>query len=511
MQLSIGDGAAVTLGPQVQLRKNVFQGLVLQLRDASQARELLERVRALPRVRRFQRFPFALRVRRDTALHPNALLPPSSVDDRNVSKRYRKSDDPALDEDWDDDDERGVGDRLLHVLQRWQVENVLLVVARRDDSLSGRLIGHELFKLVLEAAKLALEQYYVINVKATDAARLQLFEATNGARVIRTPRVEDPAASSSSSSSGVAVSASRPRASVCLLSTETVPTWPANHEPSSDGGGRRVSKRGRINHFLHGRSASIPSPTVAPQSSSPSTSEPRDESNQEDVAMEDALDWLAVTREEWLKLRSVRVPLKELHYLLMCVVVLVDKPLEARPTPTFTPKSDESFTPPSYSWTRCRDVLQRIGAWKDRLRVLRGASLARSQATALRAILQDPALDEEAFRRIGGASVKLFRWVQRLLDEYDEHQLGIPPDEPAPAPAPALSSEHQSLTSPSPAASGPVQPVPPSKARASVSLASPPRRSTQDSESALARELNALLTAGGASQPKIIDRGRLMR
>ncbi|KAJ0411386.1 hypothetical protein ATCC90586_004372 [Pythium insidiosum] len=505
MQLPLGDGACVTLGPQLMLRKNVFQGLVLQLRDVSLAPELLARVRSLPRVRRFHRFPHALRVRRDAALHPSAIVPrPEDASEAGKrSKLYRSSDDPGLDEDWEDDDERGVGDRLLHLLQRWQVENVLLLVARRDDSLSGRLIGHELFKLVLEAAKLALEQYYAANVKPTDAARLELFEATNGARVIETPRIEDTSASASTS-------VPRPRASVCLLSTETVPSWPANHEPTSDGAGRKVTKRGRINHFLHGRSVSTSAPKEA--ASSPSLSaavaqsspeqqrEPSEnESNQEDV-VEDALDWLGVTREEWLRLRAVRMPIRELHYLLMCLVVLVDKPLEMRPTPAFTPQSEESFTPPSYSWTRCRDVLQRIGSWKDKLRVLRGASLTRSQATALRAILQDPTLDEEAFRRVGTASVKLFRWVQRLLDEYDEHQLGIPPDDPAPLP--------QAHPTPVP----PVQ-QPPGKSRPSVALSSPSRRSTQDAESALARELNALLTAGATSsqQLKIVDRGRLMQ
>ncbi|TYZ68592.1 hypothetical protein PybrP1_010080 [[Pythium] brassicae (nom. inval.)] len=52
-------------------------------------------------------------------------------------------------ETWEDDGESGVGDHLLH-LQCWQVENVALIVARQDDSLCGRLIGAELFKLALQ-------------------------------------------------------------------------------------------------------------------------------------------------------------------------------------------------------------------------------------------------------------------------------------------------------------------------------------------------------------------------
>ncbi|RLN63776.1 hypothetical protein BBJ28_00011111 [Nothophytophthora sp. Chile5] len=396
----------VTLGPQLLLKKNTFQGLVIPVAPSQQQQRIdaiiTEELAKQPRLRKFQEFPRASRLR--TAVR----------NDNNGGAT-------ELVEQCEDDGLPGVGDRLLYLLQRWQVTGLVLVVAHRDASLSGRLLGGaELFKLSTEAAKLALEQHYVDSV--AEAAKVSAAAA----------ELEQQGQAATKQSQQVVPA-------VCIMSSDTVPTWPRHHQPTSDGGGRRGVKQGRINHFRHRELVAA------------------DPSQQEEQVEESSsgggcggLEWLGVSREEWRKLRGIRVPVRELHYLFMCLVVLLEPPAEqrgdgrrAKPTP----KQQEQFVPTDFSWVRCRHVLHKSTEWSPRLRVLRGSSLAASQAAALRAIFQEPTFTESAFVRIaGGAGAKLFTWLQRLLDEYDEMDLGllrIDVEADAASPLPALESPEE--------------------------------------------------------------------
>lgn len=62
-------------------------------------------------------------------------------------------------EGYDDGGDPGCGAKLLHLLQRWDVQNVLLVVSVWEDGLPHRLRGQR-YKIVLDRAKLVLEQCY---------------------------------------------------------------------------------------------------------------------------------------------------------------------------------------------------------------------------------------------------------------------------------------------------------------------------------------------------------------
>jgi len=380
-----------TLGPQLVLKKNTFQGLVIPVTPLQELQDVgvlvSEELKRQPRLRKFQEFPRASRVRTEVSKR----ISPSGADLREAC---------------DDNSLVGVGDRLLYLLQRWQVANVVLVVAHHDSSLSGRLLGGaELYKLSTEAAKLALEQHYLDSV--ADAAKV--------------------------SAEVVATSSSEPRQerpqhvipATCNMSSDTVPTWPKHHQPTSDGGSRKGVKQGRINHFRHremaaaernqeaARAEAIASEGITSVLSAKSTG---------------SLEWLGISREEWRKLRSIRVPVRELHYLFMCLVVLLETPIEQRDARKSkpTPKQQEQFVPSDFSWAHCRQVLHKSSEWSRRLRVVKGNALALSQATALRAIFQEPTFTESAFVRIaGGAGTKIFAWLQRLLDEYDERDLGL--------------------------------------------------------------------------------------
>ena len=63
----------------------------------------------------------------------------------------------------------GVGDKLLYLLQRWEVQNVVLVVTAWDDGIRGRL-GAARYRVYLEQAKAVLEQCYMEAIQAGEVA-----------------------------------------------------------------------------------------------------------------------------------------------------------------------------------------------------------------------------------------------------------------------------------------------------------------------------------------------------
>ena len=67
-----------------------------------------------------------------------------------------------------DGNDPGVGDKLLYLLQRWEVQNVVLVVTSWDDGMKGRL-GAARYRIYLEEAKAVLEQCYLQSMQSVDA------------------------------------------------------------------------------------------------------------------------------------------------------------------------------------------------------------------------------------------------------------------------------------------------------------------------------------------------------
>ncbi|KAF4128874.1 hypothetical protein GN958_ATG21935 [Phytophthora infestans] len=384
-----------TLGPQLLMKKNTFQGLVIPVAPLQQQQDVAsivsEALTKQPRLRKFQEFPRASRIR--TAV--------SKDGSSNVVDVVEECDDNTL---------IGVGDRLLYLLQRWQVNNVVLVVAHHDSSLSGRLLGGaELYKLTTEAAKLVLEQHYLDSV--AEAAKISA-ELTAKAAAASAPEQNQE-------------KLRQVIPATCVMSSATVPTWPKHHQPTSDGGGRKGVKQGRINHFRHREMI------AAERNQEPERVETGVNEGITSVLSarsSGSLEWLGISREEWRKLRSIRVPVRELHYLFMCLVILFETPIEQRDARKSKPtsKQQEQFVPSDFSWSHCRQVLHKASELSYRLRALRGSTLAPSQATALRAIFQEPTFTESAFVRIaGGAGTKIYAWLQKLLDQYDERDLGM--------------------------------------------------------------------------------------
>ncbi|ETI42238.1 hypothetical protein F443_12594 [Phytophthora nicotianae P1569] len=385
-----------TLGPQLLMKKNTFQGLVIPVTPLQQQQDVnafaSEALAKQPRLRKFQEFPRASRIR--TAINKNSST--------SVVELVEKCEDDTL---------IGVGDRLLYLLQRWQVTNVVLVVAHHDSSLSGRLLGGaELYKLATEAAKLVLEQHYLDSV--AEAVKISAALTATEAAITLPPEQNQE-------------KLQQVIPATCVMSSYTVPTWPKHHQPTSDGGGRKGVKQGRINHFRHREMTATERNQDAERVEAVSN---EGITNVLSAGTTGSLEWLGISREEWRKLRSIRVPVRELHYLFMCLVILLETPIEQRDARKSkpTPKQQEQFVPSDFSWAHCRQVLHKSSEWSHRLRTVRGSTLAPSQATALRAIFQEPTFTESSFVRIaGGAGTKIYAWLQKLLDEYDERDLGL--------------------------------------------------------------------------------------
>ncbi|RHY33313.1 hypothetical protein DYB32_001732 [Aphanomyces invadans] len=177
----------------------------------------------------------------------------------------------------DDGQTIGAGDKLLQVLRRWQVCNAVVVVNRLDRSLTGGLIGAQTYKLIVESAKLALEQFALDSLQPSEAAKLALQDVSsnqNGAGVV-------------------------PHLTVQEMTYAGAPTNMVN-------GTVQRSKQGRINHFQGAQ-----------------------EGENNDRAMSNrpkSLERLGISKDDLAALKVVRMPPKELHLVLVCVGVLLHVP-----------------------------------------------------------------------------------------------------------------------------------------------------------------------------------------
>ena len=79
------------------------------------------------------------------------------------------SDQDNLLEGCGDGEDPGSGDKLLDLLRRWDIQNVVLCVTCWDDGLRGRL-GSGRFRLYLDSAKSVLEQCYIDSVSVSGSS-----------------------------------------------------------------------------------------------------------------------------------------------------------------------------------------------------------------------------------------------------------------------------------------------------------------------------------------------------
>ncbi|OQR83861.1 hypothetical protein ACHHYP_14192 [Achlya hypogyna] len=249
---------AFSAGAATKVRKNTFQGFVVPLKGSGDVARLVQDLRQQRPLRNATHVAYAYRV--------IELAPDAADADAPVVELFN------VVEGSNDGATFGAGDKLLRVLQRWDVHNVVLVVSRTDASYSGQLIGAETYKLIVESAKLALEQFAVDSLEPAEAAKLAITEMEQPPQLM--PRRAAPAKTT------------------------------IQYEGTSKmvDGVLHGTKKGRPNHFMVGR----PVP------------------NQSDESGPRTLEAIGISKEELTTLRAVRMPPKELHTVLVCVALLLN-------------------------------------------------------------------------------------------------------------------------------------------------------------------------------------------
>jgi hypothetical protein len=86
----------------------------------------------------------------------------------NNNNNNNNSEEATILEGRSDGNDPGVGDKLLYLLQRWEVQNVVIVVTAWDDGMKGRL-GAARYRIYLEEAKAVLEQCYLESLRSSNS------------------------------------------------------------------------------------------------------------------------------------------------------------------------------------------------------------------------------------------------------------------------------------------------------------------------------------------------------
>jgi hypothetical protein len=350
---SLKEQAEIILGQQVKEKKNIFQGVVARVSNMRDASDIFQSIKAHPRFRKCDFFPRAFRI------HSPANAPSDDADIDEEIDRLKESPENkgtlrrhnGIDEYEADHRLSGVGDKLLHLLQRWEVLNVLLVVTRADNSLSQLLIGTEMYALAIEAAKLALEQYYIKTLGPVEAAKMELaIDDQSRAKPAPPPT-------------------NAKILNTCMFTTDVLPEA-NNFKARCDNDFKKPSEM--------------------------------------NFSIEKSIDWLGITREEYDVLKKIHVATRELHLLFVCIAILLNYKVTA-----------------DFTWKKCREILQVNKQLGTKLRHVQALNLSKTQVQAIRAIFQEPTFTYATIMRTSIAGAKIYTWIQKLLNEYDELELGL--------------------------------------------------------------------------------------
>ncbi|CCI42340.1 unnamed protein product [Albugo candida] len=280
----------------------------------------------------------------------------------------------------------GMGDRLLHLLQRWNIENLILILGQHDASLSCRLMsGFEIYRQGLECAKRTLEEFLVAQLNTADTAKLEIIE---------TPRIENE---------------------------DNVP------QELTHNIGRPPETTVRVNNIASKYAKSVPpkrNASAHPKISSCHSTEGLTNSNIH-------TEWIGITLAEWVELQSTRQYTKEFHLLLMCLVCVTDRSIsfDSFTKTHLTNEMSVSFelldlnVPDDLKWIRCLEVLHQIYRDASFVQKLHGSMLNSTQEQFIRAIFQISSFNEQSMLLISSPCVKVYRWFERLVKQFNEQNM----------------------------------------------------------------------------------------
>ena len=327
-------------------KKSVFQAHTCVIEDVNQVELLLKSMKSRKPYSEATYMPYACRIEDTTPLEHSS-----------------------------DDGDFGVGDKLLHLLQKWDVLNIFLVVTRIDKSLSGTLLSgnSQRFRVILDTAKDALERSFLETLSSHESAALAKLEALAIKKEVPKP-----------------ITAAQ---SAVILAPETV-DFPLSHVGTSDGCGVGGTKQGRINNFKSTDENPVPSesPVLLKKESLP--------------PLVSSLDSINVSKSDLATLKALRKPSKELHLVLVCIAI-------------FLKVKD-------LTWEGCKAMLMSKSFCSRVLSDISPTKVQKSQVRKVRSIItQNPNFTPEFLRRTSVAGSALLQYILNMIEAYDRQTLGL--------------------------------------------------------------------------------------
>ena len=340
-------------GKKIKFKKSVFQGHAAIVNHPNQVNDIIARMASVYYFSESTQMPYAYR-----------LSAPEGCSDWNDGEYSM------------DGKEVGAGDKLLVLLQRWGVYNIVVFVTRHDRSLSGSLLTGvtRRYTVLLECAKEVLEKVYLAKLSPQEAAEFEL------SRTRPRPVVAQLKMSS------------------CLLSPETV-NFPKNHIPTSDGSGRAVTKRGCINNFK--AIEEMPPSSHVPENDDVVLPAIVSNEHRDFIYFLEKLD---LSKADFELMKSLRRPPQYIHLVLVCFAYLLNVD--------------------DLSWESCREMITSRG-FATQLLQLNPIKLRKVQVNNIRIILQTPDLTPHTLQGKSPAAANLLQYVHHLISQYDRLHLGI--------------------------------------------------------------------------------------
>eukprot|EP00949_MAST-11_sp_MAST-11-sp1_P001766 g1766.t1 len=351
-----------------------------------------------------------------------------------------------------DGGDTGVGEKLLHLLRRWDVKNVVLAVTCWDTGIKGRL-GAARFRVYLDCAKSVLEQCYMESLRGPSQGGSVASSDAEGSIGTMGDSQQSSIASYSNTASRASMRSStrdniisaptsaherwgkddagnrvwgmdfakvytdtrkrlqflKNRATLedvskCVLDGDSVGI--PHGDPDGLGGFDIGQKRGRVNHFLASADGNLDARKERGNS---------DSSQWYGMGADELRVALPeITRGQLDEAKRTVRPHPQIFSVFRCVAIVLGYE--------------------DLSWEGCREMLSGENFLRE-IVLLDVGSIPMKDIDNAREILSDPAFTPENIRRQSVFAAEMLQWCIRVVQTFDYATLGVPPTRSASAAA----------------------------------------------------------------------------
>lgn len=398
----------ITHGERITYRRCRFQAHAAPVHSVDDVEFVMESLLSL-RPWDTSRFrPFAYRISAADAARSLAL-PGAGSDDEDGKRGGDEGPDLAR-EGCGDGGDPGAGVKMLELLEKWDVQNVVLLCTRWDDGMPGRL-GNARYKVILDRCKAVLEQCYLEALEAEEAARKEQ-AGDDGAAAFGPGGVRLPTRPGTGGTSvmgvdfvalrdGTVAKAARPR----LVDADSIP-WPEGHDHTRlENGYVMGEKKERVQHF-----SEDPRPEMGTRAlDAPPLEMDYDLAVHLEAAEESSLSILGplpmpeLTRDALGELKRLVRPPPSVYRVCALAAVLLGW--------------DGLQHPSDASWATCRDMLG-IDQFPLHCANIRLSELHPAIVAAVAVALHEPGLSVSKMRVTSVGGTAILDWVRHVVHRY---------------------------------------------------------------------------------------------